>query len=284
MRSLSPGTAVGLGLALTAAVAIGDEMTGPDLSFTLLYLGPVAFVTWFVSLRAGLALSALSALADLACDYASRPRPLPTTVAAWNLAVQLGTFFALAIVLSALKARLALEQQLARTDPLTMVANRRAFLEQAAIELERSRRTGRPVTVAYLDCDDFKVVNDLLGHAQGDALLCTLASTLRGATRVMDTVARLGGDEFGLLLVDADASTAGALVARLRAALATAAYREGWTVSLSIGAATFVAPPRSVDDMLRHADQLMYDAKRSGKGSVKMEIVGVAPGAAAGVA
>ncbi len=284
LRSLTPAAALCIAAAATACVALGDAVTGPDVSFTVLYLGPIAFATWAVSMRAGIVLSVVSALADLAGDTATRPAPLPTTVAAWNRAVQLGTFFALVLVLAALKARLEVEQRLARTDPLTLIANRRAFVEQAAIELERLRRTGRAMTVAYIDCDDFKLINDLLGHTQGDALLCTVAATLRGATRMVDTVARLGGDEFGLLLVDADGVTAGALVDRLRAALGAATLREGWTVSFSIGAATFMLPPRSVDEMLRRADQLMYDAKRSGKDGVKLEVVGQDAATAAGVA
>jgi diguanylate cyclase (GGDEF)-like protein len=277
MQALSPSGAIALAVIATACVALGDELTGPDVSFTVLYLGPIAFATWFVSSPAGIVLSAASAVASLASDFASRATPLPTTIAAWNLAVQLGTFFALVLLLSALKARLVFEQQLARTDPLTLVSNRRAFVEQAGVELERSRRTGKPITVAYLDCDDFKIINDLLGHAQGDALLCNVATTLRGGTRAIDCVARLGGDEFGLLLVDADGGTAETLIQRLRTALATATYQEGWAVSFSIGAAIFVTPPRSVDDMLRHADRLMYDAKRSGKNAARLEVVGAQP-------
>ena len=235
-----------------------------------------------MSLQAGLCLSAASAFASFASDVAARSTPLATPVVAWNLAVQLGMFFALVVLLSALKGRLEFEQQLARTDPLTLVSNRRAFVELAAIELERARRTGRPITIAYLDCDDFKIVNDLLGHAQGDALLVAVASTLRGATRAVDSVARLGGDEFGLLLVDTDGPATDLLVVRLRAGLAAAMAEKGWTMSFSIGAVTFVTPPRSVDEMLRHADQLMYAAKRDGKNGARFEIVGGRPALSTG--
>ncbi len=274
LDALSPRAASVLAMLAMVCVVLGDELTGPDVSFTVLYLGPIAFATWYVSLQAGVGLSAVSAFASFTSDVLTRTTPLPTVVVAWNLAVQLGMFFALVVLLSALKARLVLEQRLARTDPLTLVSNRRAFVEQAAVELERSRRTGRPLTVAYLDCDDFKLVNDLLGHAQGDALLIAVAATLRGGTRAVDSVARLGGDEFGLLLVDTDAAAADALLARLRAALAAAMAEHGWAVSFSIGAAAFLSPPRSVDEMLRHADQLMYDAKRAGKNAARVETFG----------
>ncbi|GEJ55836.1 GGDEF domain-containing protein [Anaeromyxobacter diazotrophicus] len=266
--------ALALALVLMGCVALGDHLTGADVSFTLLYLGPIGLATWFVSLRAGVLVSTQSALISSAVDLMTRREPLPLGVVAWNLAVQLGVFLALTLLFGALKNRLEVEQQLARTDPLTHVSNRRDFVEQAGVELERARRTGRPITVAYLDCDDFKVINDRFGHAQGDLLLVAVASTLRHGTRAVDTVARLGGDEFGLLWVDTDGVTAEALTTRLRTALQETMAGYGWIVTFSIGAVTFLAPPLSVDDMLGHADRLMYEAKRSGKDAARFQVIG----------
>jgi diguanylate cyclase (GGDEF)-like protein len=272
-QGLSRAGATAIAIGLMLCVAVGDDLTGADVSFTLLYLGPIGFATWFVSLPAGIFLSVASALASLAVDLSTRTIPLAGIIVAWNVLVQLGVFLALVVLLAALKGRLEAEQQLARTDPLTLVWNRRAFVEMAGVELERARRTGRPLTVAYLDADDFKSINDRLGHAQGDALLVTVAATLRGGTRAVDSVARLGGDEFGLLLVDTDGETAKALVERVRADLAARVGEQGWTVSFCIGAVTFAAPARSVDEMLGHADQLMYAAKRAGKDAARFEVV-----------
>ena len=273
LRRLSGSGATFIAIALLLCVAFGALVTGADVSFTLLYLGPLGFATWFVSLPAGVALSIASAVVSFGVDIATRKVPLPGAVLAWNFGVQLGVFLALVALLAALKRRLEAERQLARTDPVTGLSNRRAFLEMAVVEMERARRTGRPLTVAYLDADDFKAVNDEYGHAQGDAVLFAAASTLRGETRAMDGVARLGGDEFGLLLVDTDGPTAKVLLQRLRGALLEAMARNGWRVTFSIGAATFAAPPRSLDEMLCHADQLMYDAKRSGKDAARFEVV-----------
>ncbi len=282
---MPPRAGIAIATSAMLCVAIADGLTGPDASFTVLYLGPIAFATWAVSRRAGFLLSTVSALAAVLGDHGPGTMAWPLGVVAWNIAVHLGTFFALVALLSALKTRLALEQRLARTDPLTLVANRRAFVEQAWIELERTRRAGSPLTVVYLDCDDFKIVNDLMGHSSGDTLLVKVAATLRGATRAVDGVARLGGDEFGLLLVDADATTAATLLQRLGAALTSAMERDGWAVTFSMGAATFLTPPRSVDEMLRHADELMYEAKRTGKGGMKLATFGDGPPAkTAGVA
>jgi diguanylate cyclase (GGDEF)-like protein len=260
-------------LAAMGCVAVLDDLTGVEVSFTLLYLAPIGFATWFAGPGAGLMLSVASALASVVCDATGRSEPLPAAIQAWNVSVQLGVFLALALLLGALRARLEGEQQLARTDPLTGLPNRRAFLETAAGELERARRGGGPMTVVYVDCDDFKRVNDVLGHAEGDQLLATVGATLRGETRAVDAVARLGGDEFGLLLVDADGPAAEGLLHRLRVALVVAMRDHGWKVGFSIGAATFATPPASVDEMIGRADGLMYATKRAGKNGLTHEVV-----------
>jgi len=257
-------------------LAVGDVLTGTEASFTLLYLAPIAFATWFVGLNAGIAHSALAAVASTTADLVARQgAPLHSAIMAWNLVIQLGVYLALVLLLSGFRSRLEGEQLLARTDGLTQVANRRAFIEAAELELERSRRTGRPLTLAYVDCDDFKFVNDLLGHAVGDALLVTAARTLRGSTRAIDAVARLGGDEFGLLLPETDGPTAQALLSRLRATLLAAMQEHGWKVGFSMGAATWITPAGSVDQMMARADELMYEAKRSAKGTARFDVVGV---------
>ncbi len=272
VAGFSRGGTLLVSVALTGCVAVGDLLTGSDVNFTLLYLGPIGLATWFSGFWAATALSVASAVLSTAVDVLARQERLPAAVIAWNVTVQLGTFMALVLLLAALQARLAAEQQAARTDPLTAVANRRAFREMAAVELERARRTGRPLTVAYLDIDDFKRVNDQQGHARGDALLVSLAATLRGATRAVDVVGRLGGDEFGLMLVETDGAAAEALLDRVRSALAAAIAGNGYDVTFSVGAVTFLSPPRSVDEMMLPADQLMYEAKRSGKNAVRLDV------------
>jgi diguanylate cyclase (GGDEF)-like protein len=274
-----------LAVALVLCVAVADVLTGPDVSLVLLYLAPVAFGTWFVSLRGAVLLAVASAVVSFAADHAVlQASRVSTAVRVWNFVAELGTYLALALLLAALKGRLEGEQALARTDALTHAPNRRAFFEMAALELERLRRHGRPLTFAYVDCDDFKDVNDALGHAQGDALLVVVARTLRTATRAVDRMARLGGDEFGLLLPETDGPTAEALLERMRTALATAMARNGWRVGFSIGAATYHHAPRSVDEMMARADELMYDAKRTAKGQVRLAVVAAPPRAGSALA
>ncbi len=261
---------------MVLCVGAADYVTRTDLLLILFYLAPIGLGTWFASLRGGIGLAVLSAVVSTGADllYRSRHGTLEpgATIIVWNGVMLLGSALALVLTLSALKGRLEAEELLARTDSLTRIANRRAFFEAAALELERARRHGRPLTVAYLDLDDFKHVNDRLGHAQGDALLVTVAQTLRGATRAVDAVARLGGDEFGLILPETDAATAEAILSRLRNALLAAVQHGTWQTGFSIGAAVFLVPPRDVDELTARADELMYMAKRASKGSIRIGV------------
>lgn len=276
---LSPAGWTLAALALILCVGVADHLTGADISLSLFYLAPIAFGTWLVSLRGGLFLTGVSATVSFAADVLYRLRlgdgDVPFATLAWNGLVQAGTAVALALMLAALRSRLEVEELLARTDALTHIANRRAFFEAASLEVERARRHRRALTAAYVDVDDFKEVNDRLGHAEGDALLVAVARILRATTRAVDAVARLGGDEFGLLLPETDAGEAEALLDRLRDEILAAMEEHGWRVGVSIGAATFVSPPASVDEMMACADELMYAAKREEKGSIRL---GVFPG------
>ncbi|HET8540747.1 MAG TPA: GGDEF domain-containing protein [Anaeromyxobacter sp.] len=282
---LSPPGWVISALGMILCVGVADYVTGTEVSIILFYLAPIGFGTWFVSLRAGGFLAAAAAAVSIGADALHRlgtgEAGLPAALLAWNGIVQLVTSFALVLMLAALRSRLEAEELLARTDALTQISNRRAFFETAALEIERTRRTRRPLTLAYVDCDDFKDVNDARGHAEGDALLVEVARTIRATTRAIDAVARLGGDEFGLLLPETDAVDAAALLARLRTTLLAAMARNGWTVGFSIGAATFLAPPSSIDEMMARADALMYAAKREEKGSIRHGVFEGARGAAA---
>ena len=167
--------------------------------------------------------------------------------------------------------RKRLEQQLTHQafhDPLTGLANRALFRDRVSHALARARRQGEPISVLYLDLDDFKKVNDSLGHSEGDRLLVVAAERFRICARAGDTVSRLGGDEFAVLIEDgADAEGVTAVVDRLSEAMSRPFVLGGNEVhvKMSVGVAT-AGPEDSADDLLRNADMAMYTAKRRGKG------------------
>jgi diguanylate cyclase (GGDEF)-like protein/PAS domain S-box-containing protein len=164
--------------------------------------------------------------------------------------------------------RRRLEEQLTHQafhDPLTGLANRALFRDRVSHALALAQRRVTPVTVLYLDLDDFKNVNDSLGHAEGDRLLIAAAERFLACARSADTVARLGGDEFAILIEGADGREG--LPERLAAAMSHPFTLSGnqVRVTVSIGVAS-ASPDDSADDLLRNADMAMYAAKRHGKG------------------
>jgi diguanylate cyclase (GGDEF)-like protein/PAS domain S-box-containing protein len=163
---------------------------------------------------------------------------------------------------AALERRRLLDRlrDLARTDPLTGLANRRLWDERLETELARAARTGRPLCVAALDLDHFKAYNDRHGHAAGDELLRTTTVAWRGVLRAADLLARLGGDEFALLLPDCDPACARAIVARLQEATAG-------EIGCSAGLAQW-APGEPAGRALERADAALYGVKTAGRGGI----------------
>jgi diguanylate cyclase (GGDEF)-like protein len=249
-----------------------DYRTGCRYSFSLFYLIPVAVCAWWGGFSCGILLALAGAGAWHAVD-AWRDPTTSATIATWNGIVRFCTLTLVSSLVSRLHVGVRREHLLARTDALTGAANGRTFYAQVATEVERSRRSSRPMTIAYFDLDDFKKLNDRLGHAAGDAALRHVVHTARLHLRVTDLLARLGGDEFALLLPETGPEGAATVLARLHGLLSRELPQRGWPVTLSIGAVTYLQPPKDVDLMIQRADARMYAAKRKGKGRIEHEVV-----------
>ena len=164
-------------------------------------------------------------------------------------------------------ARERLAEQ-ALTDPLTGLANRRAFDQRLAEETERALRYRRELSLMLVDVDHFKAINDRFGHAAGDRVLISLARDIHAVMRQGDLLARIGGDEMAMILGDCAAERAEEVANRMLGAIVadeTLSRRHG--VTLSIGVASLI-PGRSAEDLLRLADQALYRAKSSGRNQV----------------
>jgi diguanylate cyclase (GGDEF)-like protein len=152
-------------------------------------------------------------------------------------------------------------------DPLTGLPNRALFSDRLTVALDRSRRTGAPLAVLFLDVDSFKHINDSMGHASGDLLLTVLADRFREMLRPMDTVARFGGDEFTFLVEELESEREALLIAERisRSAGQPLLLEDGeHAVDVSIGIAMVADPSVAPDQVIRDADAAMYRAKEHG--------------------
>jgi diguanylate cyclase (GGDEF)-like protein len=253
---------------LVGLFAVLDYVTGTEINFAVFYLVPVMFATWFISRRAGVLVSLLSTAVWAYLDALGRVPASSVFIPVWNGLVRLVFFLIVMQLVHIMRESRIREAELAHTDSLTGVANGRSFSNRAALELAVVRRSGMPLTMAYIDLDHFKRVNDTVGHTEGDRLLRAVAQVLRLRLRETDLVARLGGDEFGVLLPNTDAVSAPDVLDSMVLAIDDA-VDGSWDVGCTIGAVTFEKAPESVDFMVRTADELMYRGKRAGRGRVE---------------
>ncbi|MCA1770896.1 MAG: sensor domain-containing diguanylate cyclase, partial [Halomonas sp.] len=154
---------------------------------------------------------------------------------------------------------------LAHHDPLTGLTNRSLFYDRLASAINAAHRYQSGLALLFLDLNDFKLINDVHGHAMGDRVICSVARRLEGCVRETDTVARMGGDEFTVLLTDIPSSDAlSAKVEQILAALAEPLGADfvGIVLSCSIGVARYPADGEDADTLLSHADSDMYRIKR----------------------
>ena len=275
---------VATGLVLITVIAYFDYLTGPRVLLSIFYLLPVMFVAWASgSTTCGLTVAVgaflVGPIEAAITDYSYVSLP----VAVWNGAVRLSVFCVVLFLMARLRALMSKLEEQALADELTGLANLRALREIVAKEIERSRRFNHPLSLAYLDIDGFKTVNDRVGHEAGDRVLIALASVARATVRSIDTVVRVGGDEFVILMPETGDETALPLADRLRETFSRAVKVEGVPVTCSIGLASFGRPPASVDEMLATADALMYEAKAGGGDAVRaVEVTAPAGGPRSG--
>jgi diguanylate cyclase (GGDEF)-like protein len=162
------------------------------------------------------------------------------------------------------------ERELARTDYLTGAVNSRIFFQLLQMEIDRSQRYKHPFTIAYIDIDNFKAVNDHFGHITGDQALRAVAEQARKHLRKTDVIARLGGDEFAVLLPETGQESAQAALSKIQSDISEGMRQSNWSITLSIGALTcIINAPHTTDEIIRLADDLMYSVKRDSKNAIK---------------
>lgn len=252
---------------LMALVYWANTVTPPTARLGILYIIPVLLVTWTDGVIWGIVfgIASLTLRETVALDQMPANTPLH-----WRITNGAAYVAVVALAMAGLQSLRRSQAQLAQLviqDQLTNVLNARAFSDRLSEELDRNRRYPGPLSLLYMDLDNFKTINDSHGHQTGDAVLRLVADAMRSSVRHSDIVGRLGGDEFGVLMPETDAQLADAAAKRLVAGLRNV-FKGTPNVTASIGVVSCTATDASTDDLLRRADQAMYDAKRLGKDRV----------------
>jgi diguanylate cyclase (GGDEF)-like protein len=269
LELLSKRWLIAIAIGTVFIVGYTDYVTGIELSLSLFYLIPITMAAWALGKNAGLNLSVLCATTWLITNLLAGLFLPNTFIGMWNTLIRFGFYATVTILLTELRHALEEESLLANTDPLTGAMNRRSFndiAEKKMIIAEVNRRT---YTMVYIDLDNFKAVNDTLGHAIGDLVLKSVVDTVYKQIRATDLLARLGGDEFAILLTEIDQEQAKPIVERLQLSLLENMRTNNWNITFSIGVLTVLSMPESADKLVTLTDALMYEVKSKGKNAIQ---------------
>lgn len=277
MERAAPALIAATGLALVVAVGAVDYATGEELSSSIFYVLPIGLAAWYGSRRMGVLVGVAGACTWYAADSAAGAVYSAAWIPFWNAGVRLLFFLLIVELLVRLHQALAMQKELAERDSLTGLANGRRFLSVLKAEVSRSHRYRRPLSLAYVDLDGFKAVNDSSGHAAGDDILETVGTILTASVRATDLPARLGGDEFAVLLPETDAVHAREAASKVRVVLETAMSEGHWPIGFSMGVYTSLGGIGDADNLIGLTDGLMYEAKKTGKGRTVFGVEGSSP-------
>lgn len=258
-----------IGLAIIGLLGILDYLTGNELTLSLFYLIPIVVVTWAAGHKTGLFMSFMSALTLLYAEIAAGQTYSHPIFYFLNTLLRALFYIVVVYLVSELQKARKEELLAARTDFITGAVNARYFNELLQMEISRIRRYPHPITLVYVDVDNFKLVNDLFGHRIGDEVLRCIATELRAQLRITDTVARLGGDEFVMLLPSTRQPEARMVVSKVYTNLIEKMRQKNWPVTFSMGAVTCEFSPYSAEQLVNMADELMYEVKNSTKNDVR---------------
>ncbi len=253
------------GFIFIGVIGFIDYLTGSDFSFSVFYILPISLITWTTNQRLGLVASVVSAIVWLVADVTTSHPHSFTFISFWNSFIRLAFFVIITLLLSSLKKSL----KLAHTDFLTSALNSRSFYELVQVEMDRLQRYKHPFTIAYIDLDNFKSINDQLGHKTGDEVLITLVNSMTKIIRKSDFIARLGGDEFAVLFPETNQESAQIIFAKIQGSFVEAVQKKDWSITFSVGVLTCTVAPNTIHELMEMADKLMYLAKANGKNTVK---------------
>jgi len=259
---------IGIGITMAIAIEWVDYLTPSEMSFELFYLIPICLFVWYIGKWVGIGVAFAAVFSWWMTHYVIGSTYSKAHFLYWDIFVRIFFFLLVILLLSSLKTALNRANELSRTDDTTGVANRRYLIEILGAELKRAQRYHHPISIAYLDLDNFKEINDRFGHSAGDLLLKQVAGLIKSQIRSVDLVARLGGDEFGIILPETGSDTIKGIFEKIQESLNQSLKEGKFPLTLSIGVVTCYDPFIPEDRLLQEADQLMYFSKKNGKNQI----------------
>ncbi len=258
----------GIALLIVALLGWFDYVTGFELSFSFFYLLPIALCAWYGRRSDAYIITIISTLVWLVSNQLAGQIYSNEAIRIFNGGVRLVVFLLFAWLLGELRRANQYEAALARTDPLTGIYNSREFYKRLQLEIEHSIRSKSLFSIAYIDLDNFKQVNDKFGHSAGDNLLKNVSQAISSVIRQNDVFARLGGDEFALLLPHVDQAGVQVVMGKVEKTINKELKSLSSPVTFSAGVVTYYAPPSNVNELINQSDSLMYQAKALGKNCI----------------
>ena len=260
-------------LIILPAILYLEYWSGFKYEFTLFYIVAITALTWFGGRTAGIILAFLTSGLWYYVNFIYFSVEKMTGIVLWKTITLLMLALLTIYIILRLKESLENEKRLSRSDPLTGLPNRRHFEDIASVQYNWCKRKMASVSLAFIDIDNFKEVNDSMGHDEGDRLLVDISNSIKESVREVDLVARMGGDEFILFLPETDEFEAKRLLTRIQGEAKIIADANKWPISFSIGVVTDHLSHKNIESLIKKADSLMSEIKRSGKDGIKAELI-----------
>lgn len=252
-------------LLLILVIGALDYWLGYEISMSFFYLLPLGLASWYLGGWAGILTAFFSVAIWAGADLANGHTFASEWIRFWNLGIRLFSYLSFALLINELKRAIESAQALARIDDLTGIMNSREFRRQLETEFKRASRLFYPVTLVYIDLDNFKTVNDTLGHAVGDAQLRLVAQSIQNVIRATDMFGRLGGDEFAIFLPNTEQRSAKIVIEKIIHHAMPELEQVQSPITLSLGVVTCYSQTLATAELIQKADALMYQAKLLGK-------------------
>ena len=260
-------------LIILPAILYLEYWSGFKYEFTLFYIVAITALTWYGGRTVGIILAVLTSGLWYYVNFIYFSVEKMTGIVLWKTITLLMLALLTIYIILRLKESLENEKRLSRSDPLTGLPNRRHFEDIASVQYNWCKRKMASVSLAFIDIDNFKTVNDSMGHDEGDRLLVDISNSIKESVREVDLVARMGGDEFILFLPETDEFEAKRLLTRIQGEAKIIADANKWPISFSIGVVTDHLSHKNIESLIKKADSLMSEIKRSGKDGIKAELI-----------